>query len=120
MRIKEFLTDIKKAEIDEKTKKSMLEVYGEYVPEDILAILSYSSKPELFDENESRTLSLREVLQAEKIFKIPFASIKYIPIVDKGNNDFIIYDGEKKKWAMYNILEESVFDESDTIDELIY
>ena len=120
MKIKDFLADIKKVKVDENIKNSMFEVYGEYVPEEILAILSYTSKPELFDDNESRTLSLREILQAEKLFKIPFASAKYVPIIDKGNNDFIIYNGEKKKWSMYNILEESVFDESDIIDNLIY
>ena len=114
----EFIESIKDVKIKEEILDQVKEVYGEDVPELILQILSVYDKPELFDENESRTLSLREVLNAEEDNGIPFKSKKIIPIADRGDNDYIVYNVQAKTWAMYNIVDETLFDSKESFEEL--
>ena len=113
----EYLNSINDVEINIDVKEKMEKVFGN-VPEEILKILTKSPSVELFDDNESRTLALIEILNAEQDYGVPFQSNKLIPIVDKGNNDFIVYDGNTSKWAIYNIIDAVVFAQKETFEEI--
>lgn len=115
---KEFVDSLKEVSIKDKVRATVIEVYGSDVPEIILRILSQFPSPILFDENESRTLSLNEVLHAEEDNMVPLKSKELIPIADIGNNDWIVYDGEKKMWWIYNILDETLYDEAKDFESL--
>ena len=114
----EFIESLKKMVIKNDVKEKIVSVYNMCIPDVILKILSSYPLPELFDENESRTLSLCEVLNCEEDNGIPFKSKKIIPIVDTGNNDFIVYDASNDVWCMYNILDETAFNEGKSFEEL--
>lgn len=118
MNRQEFVESIKNADVDKEIKDRIVSVYGKDVPELILKLFSKYPRPELFDENESRTLSLNEVLNAEEDNGVPFKSKKIIPVSDKGDNDYIVYDGNKKEWAIYNIVDETIFNENDSFEKL--
>lgn len=115
---KEFLNKAKVIEIRDDVKKKMHDVYGEKISTLILQILSFSPTPTLFDENESRTLSINEIINAEKGFGVPFKSNNYVPIAELGCDDYIIYNTETEKWCIYNIIDELVFDETSEFEEL--
>jgi len=117
MKRNEFLDSLCEANITNEIKIKIDNVYGE-VPDIILKILSSFPKVELFDENESRTLSLLEILNAEDDYGVPFQSRKFVPIVELRDNDLIVYDGNEKKWALYNVADESVFNRRETFEEL--
>lgn len=118
MNRKDFLNSIEDAFVNNETKEKLFLVYGKSIPNLILKILSLYPSSELFDENESRTLSFNEVLHAEEDNSIPFKSNGIVPIVDCGNNDFIVYDSKKNNWCMYNILDEIMFNETSKFEDL--
>ncbi len=117
MNRKEFLDSLNDVSISADVKGKMSIVYSD-VPEIILKILTKYPAPELFDENESRTLSLNEALHAEEDNGVPFKSRNIIPIADLGDNDYIVYAGSQRMWCMYNILDETMFNEEETFEKL--
>lgn len=117
MNRKEFLDSLKSVSISPDVKEKVTGIYNG-VPNIILEILTKYPSPELFDENESRTLSLNEVIHAEEDNGVPFGSKNIIPIADFGDNDYIVYNSDQKKWCMYNILDETIFNEEDTFEKL--
>ena len=115
----EFMDSVKKAKVDGVVEQQIKDVYCKTeIPELILKIFSTYKKSELFDENESRTISLSELLCAEERIGVPFRSIQVIPVVDLGDNDYIVYDGKEKAWFVYNIVDEIFFDASASFEEL--
>ena len=115
---KEFLESLYSIEVNSNLEKKLLSKYKMDIPEIILKTLSKYPVPELFDENESRTISVEEVMNAEEDNGVPFASVFIIPIVELGDNDFIVFDGNNHNWCIYNILDEITFDKTDTFEEL--
>lgn len=69
-------------------------------------------------KNESRTLSIREVLNAEENLRTPFKTEGIIPIVEMGDNDYTVYCFKDMTWRMYNILDKSLFMESKEFKDL--
>lgn len=117
MNRKEFVDSLKEVSVSADVKSRVSEVYND-VPEIVLKILTKYPSPELFDENESRTLSINEVLHAEEDNGVLFKSKQIVPIADMGDNDFIVYDGTAAIWCMYNILDETIFNESKDFESL--
>lgn len=118
MNRKEFLDSLKGISVKKEIEDKLFSVYGKSIPETVLKILSLYPSPELFDENESRTLSLNEVLNAEEDNGVAFKSRGIIPIADCGDNDFIVWDSRKNAWCMYNILDETLFSITEDFDDL--
>lgn len=114
----EFISELKNIEPNQETAQRLNYVYQMVVPTEIVKILSFYDSPEFFDENESRTLYLKEVINAEEENDVPFKSAKLVPIVDLGDNDFIVYDGNKKIWCVYNIIDEILFSEGQSFEEV--
>lgn len=117
MNRREFIESLKDVSVSADVRDKLSEMYKE-IPDIILKVLTKYPAPELFDENESRTLSLNEVLHAEEDNGVPFKSRNIIPIADFGDNDFIVYDNNQKKWCMYNILDETIFNEEESFEKL--
>lgn len=118
MNRKDFLKRVQVGSGENKTKEKLENTYGKVVPEEIVNILSVFPEPVLFDENESRTLSVNEVVHAEEDLKVPFKTNGIVPIAELGSNDYIVYSAEKKLWYIYNILDEVLFDESNSFEKL--
>lgn len=114
----EYLKKVRDTTPKDEVIVSIKAKYGENVPVLVYSILSVSPTPELFDENESRTLSLKEVLNAEKVFGISFDDGDIIPVVELGGDDYIAFSRSLSKWCIYNIVDEMVFDESNDFDTL--
>ena len=88
------------------------------IPEIITKILTQYSIPVLFDENESRTLSLNEVIHAEEDLGVSLRNLKILPIADFGEGDYLVYDGNGFDWHMYNFSENISFDRTISFDDI--
>ena len=90
----------------------------------VLAILpvfsgiSGSNKTVFLDDN-IRILSFDEIINAEKELHVDFKSNQIIPLVDCGENDFIVYHFFDKIWSKFNIVDETVFKKKNSLQELL-
>lgn len=114
----EFLNSLTSVLINNEQKKQLSAVYNFEIPEIILKILSKYPLPVLFDEKRTRTLSFNEVIHAEEDNGVSFASKNLIPVVDAGDNDYIVYNKASTNWCMYNIVDETIFNETDSFENL--
>lgn len=42
-----------------------------------------------------------------------------LPIIDAYDNTFIVYSFKDEVWAMYNLSDDILFDEKDTLEEIL-
>ena len=59
----------------------------------------------MFFDDDWRTLSVNEILDASKDLHVDFEKQLLLPIVDVGDNDFIVYHAEDGTWSKFNIIE---------------
>ena len=105
MNRKEFLHIIEKSKIEEETVSKIENQYRHQVPQVIKEIVSYS-QDSVFFEDGYRTLSVSEILEASTDLHIDFVNQGMIPIIDCGENDFIVYHFEESLWSKFNIIDE--------------
>ena len=115
---KEYIVAISKCDIDSDIISPIESVYGCSLPVAIKRMLSYSRESVFFDD-DYRTLSVAEILDAEKDLHVDFGALRMIPVIDWGENDFIVYHTAEGNWSKFNIIEECVFKKRATLDELL-
>ena len=115
---KEYLEWIKRVKIDWEKVEKINGLYGVEMPMIIKQIISESGKSIFFDDGV-RILSFEEIVAAEKDLHIEFKAKGMIPIVDCGENDFIVYHFNDNIWSKFNIVDESVFKKKKSIEELL-
>lgn len=115
---KDYIDSIKKCAISDKVVQQVAAVYTDNLPSEIKQMLSYDQNS-IFFEDEYRTLSLSEVLEAEQDLHVNFVALRMIPLVDCGDNDFIIYDFETMMWAKFNIVDECRFKQRESLHEVL-
>ena len=64
-----------------------------------------------------RLLSSSEILSANENLGVNFTEKRIIPLFDIGDNDFIVYLITEQKWALMNIVDESVFSKEDDLSK---
>jgi hypothetical protein len=114
----ECVRQIYEGKIDKDKVQRIEKVYGAELPELIQKILSNCDESVFFDDGD-RILSYQEVIDAKEDLHIDFARKEIVPIVDCGENDFIVYHFKEKKWSKFNIVDEIFFKERDTLEELL-
>lgn len=105
---KEFLSCLGNQGIDFKIIKEIEHKYGFAIPEIAQKIISASVKSVFFDD-DWRTLSVEEIMDASKDLHVDFEGQKILPVIDTGENDFIVYHAEDDTWSKFNIIEECHF-----------
>ena len=103
--------------IEEKVKKTE-SIYGVELPLLIKKIIS-STEESIFLEGDYRLLSYDEINDAESDLHVDFGKKGIIPLIDCGDNDFIVYHFNDGIWSKYNIIEEVVFKKKNTIEEML-
>ena len=61
------------------------------------------------DENFYRIVSIDEILYAQENLGVNIKTLKLIPIIDCGDNDFICFNTNNNCWCKFNIVEEFCF-----------
>lgn len=113
MTIHEYIDKIQQLERHVALINDIEDRYQMSLPEVLKDIISNSREP-VFLEDDVRILSISEILNANKTLSVDFIALGMIPFADCYDNDFAVYcrDG---KWAIFNIIDECKFDETDDI-----
>lgn len=117
MKNKEFLEKLSKCELDGKKIDMVEKAYDTSFPVQVRAIISSCNTPVFLEEY--RVLSFSEIINAEDDLKVNLKKEKIIPLIDCGDNDFIVYDFSKKRWAKYNIIENCLFKGNCNLSDLL-
>ncbi len=117
MTVKEYLEQLSAFEINRKKVSKIEKAYTAELPELVQKMISNCEKPVFL--GEYRVLSFAEIFDAEDDLGIAFADKGIIPLVDCGDNDFIVYNFQTAKWSLFNIVDECAFKVKATIQELM-
>lgn len=115
---KEYFSKLKSVSVNDKIVTCVETVYGHTLPIVIKQILSFSKESVFFDD-EYRTLSLAEILDAQADLHVDFKSLGLIPLIDCGENDFIVYCINDDSWSKYNIIDELAFKKRTSLEDLL-
>lgn len=115
---KEYLKSLVSIKVNKEISKKIISVYSDNLPEIVLKIASNAKEP-IFLDDDSRILSYDEMIDAEQDLRVQFKEKGIIPLVDCGENDFIVYHFENKIWSKFNIVDETVFKKKDSLEELL-
>lgn len=118
MNKKEYLERVQKCEIDVKKVEEIQKIYETEFLDNFKRIISMSEET-IFLNEDRRVLSFAEIVDAETDLHIAFKDKGIIPIVDCGENDFIVYHFNDDFWSIFNIIDESVFKKKDVLSELL-
>lgn len=113
---KEYLSSVEACKINEAKIEEVEKVYHK-IPDFVKKMLSYSADSIFFDDGY-RTLSMAEIMDAEKDLHINFVEKNMIPVADCGENDFIVYHSDTGIWSKFNIVDESVFKRKNSLADL--
>lgn len=115
---KEYLENIFNATIDNSKVDKIESVYGKNLPDLLKKIISNCEEAVFFDDNV-RVLSYMEIIDAESDLHVQFSTKGLIPIVDCGENDFIVYHINDNIWSKFNIVDETVFKKKESLEDLL-
>ncbi len=118
MTSKEYIKALNDHNIDNKRINGVIDLYADNLPEIVLKIVS-SAKETVFLDDDKRVLSYDEIVDAEKDLHVNFKEKGMIPLIDCGDNDFIVYDFNDSSWFKFNIVDEAVFKRKNSIYELL-
>ena len=113
---KEYLSAVEACEINDARVEEVEKIYSK-IPDLVKKMLSYSTDSIFFDDGY-RTLSMAEIMDAEKDLHINFAEKNMMPVADCGENDFIVYHSDTGIWSKFNIVDESMFKRKNSLADL--
>ena len=114
----EYFQILSNMKVNKNKTKKIEDLYGTDIPEIVKKVISCADKAVFFDDGY-RSLSISEICDAEKDLHVNFVEKNIIPLIDCGENDFIIYDLNRKCFAKFNIVDEVVFKKKKTLEELM-
>ncbi|WP_297870034.1 hypothetical protein [uncultured Oscillibacter sp.] len=114
---KEYLVKLESVSINNDVVHCVEAMCGLTLPTMVKQMLSFSKESVFFDD-EFRTLSLAEILDAQADLHVDFKDLGLIPVVDCGENDFIVYHTSDDSWSKYNIVDETIFKKRPQLKDL--
>lgn len=114
----EYLKTAKGWEINLNLVAAIEKIYCVKLPELLRRIISHSEEPYFFDDG-THVLSYSEVLYADEDLDVAFSEKKLIPVVDCCDGNYVVYDYDNQTWAMYSIIDDILFNQSNTLDEIL-
>ena len=111
MTVSEYISALTNVKISDADGHDLKKKYGRDIPKIILQIASYDEKAVF--------LSYKEILNFKKDMKLDGSSSNMVPIADKGENDFVVYDMKSKKWMIFNVNDSTVFRKAGTFVTLL-
>lgn len=118
MDIIDFLNTLGQDSRDEHSAEKIEQVYGVRLEDDIKRVLSKKPAGVFFESDDIlRLLSCEEIIDASHDMNVDFVGLKLIPIMDTGDNDYIVYDIEKRSWCKFNIVDNTKFKQRKSLKE---
>ena len=91
--------------------------YGPIRDPEVKRLLSLQKDALFFDD--CRLLSHDEILHASEQLHVDFPEKGILPLIDCGDNDFIVFHLKTGRWSRFNIVDESTFMERDFFKALL-
>lgn len=83
-------------------------------------IVSSLESPVFWDGREvCRLMSLSEIAHAASDLHVDFTKLGLIPFFDRGDNNFIVYMPGPHQWAMFNIHDETLWEQGQPLQKLL-
>lgn len=114
----EYISALEGLKIDS-SKVSKLEKNYETSFSDVVKKIISNADETIFFDEAFRVLSFDEVEDAEKDLHVDFKNKGIIPLLDCGENDFIVYHFKDDIWSKFNIIDETVFKKKKSLAELL-
>ncbi len=114
---KEFLMKLESVLVNDEVVQSVEGIYGHTLSMVIKQILSISEESIFFDDGW-RTLSFAEILDAQADLHVDFKTLGFVPVIDCGDNDFVVFHMEDDTWSKYNIVDGTVFMKKAQLEDL--
>lgn len=118
MKKNEYLSSLESVAIDAKKIEKIQKAYNVDLPEVIQKMITLANETLFFDDG-TRVLSFEEIVDAEKDLHVAFKEKGIIPLVDCGENDFIVYHFGDRVWSKFNIVDETIFKKKNNLEELL-
>lgn len=115
---KEYLNSLSGVQVDREKTDKIASLFTGDLPDIVLRMISNAKEPVFLDDG-SRVLSFNEIADAETDLHVAFRDQGMIPLVDRGENNFIVYHFLDKIWSKFNIVDETVFGKKDSLAELL-
>ena len=117
MTLQEYLKQIGETEINTEVMEKVYDEYSDDLPEIVGKIITNAKEAVFLDG--CRILSLEEILDASQDLDIDFKEKEMIPLIDCGDNDFVVYHFSEDSWSKFNIADETVFKKKHSLEELV-
>ena len=115
----QFLEAIRITEPDEARYSVVEKHYGVNLEDDVRRVCSLNPPPFWEGREVCRVLSLPEIVHAESELHVAFGSLGLVPILDRGDNNFVVYNVRIHQWAMFNIIDEVMWYQGKPLEELL-
>lgn len=117
---KDFYKALANTAIDNSIVNSVEKVYGKIESIELKKILSYKFEDYFLESDDFlRALSLDEILDAKDCLHVDFPAKGIIPLFDVCDNDFIVFNLNKNVWSLMNIVDLTLFSETDDVLSLL-
>lgn len=117
MNKKEFIEVVKSTKINYTNLSGIEQRYGKISCATVCQLLSIQKETLFFDE--FRLLSIDEIINAPEELHVDFDAKKILPLIDCGDNDFIVFHIGTNKWSRFNIVDECIFKERDSLEDVL-
>lgn len=114
----DFLSKCKEVKLDNQRIREIESFYGVSIPDYVRKHVSYVSDPIFIDETDVKIMYYEEIL-ANGLVDFDFRGLKMIPLIDKGDLDYIVYNFEKGNYQVFNLSDEDYYLESNQIEKLL-
>lgn len=112
----EYLQSVKECPSDRIAKIEAM--FGKIDNEVVRRAVSICDESIFLDDN-SRVLTFSEIIDAGKDLQVDFVNLGLIPIIDCGDNDFIVYHVADDSWSKFNIVDKTEFRKQRTLDDVL-
>ena len=113
----DFLNKVMNSIVCAEKVSAIQTIYKNYFPDILAKLISFSDESVFFDD-EWRSLSFDEIRDAEQDLHVSFSEKGLIPVLDCGENNFIVFQFSDSSWAKFNIIDEVLFKKKDKLSEL--
>lgn len=114
---KEFISQVNNANIVEKNVIKIETVYKVKLPVIIKKLVSVSEKTEFIED--WRLMANSEIVSANEELHVDFVGKGMLPLIDCGDNNFIVYHFNTDEWSKFNIIDECIFKKKTRIEEFL-
>lgn len=116
----DFLASLNATAIDAAVVDRVETTYSATLPEQLKQIVSVAKGGHFFDGPRfCRLLSLEEIVSAEQELHVAFKAKGLLPLLDTGDNNFVVFNFRSNSWSKFNIVDETLYGSKPNLDAML-